>query len=117
MEMLGAATDSHSTPAFDAFNQILAGLPQKKRSEASKFVKKLDEIPEISLPPEAPIQVALSLADRGLIGQFTGLWPSPKTTEQWVNRNWAPLIKEKVTSYFLGKGTSSSNFPPKKTKT
>ena len=87
METLGPSKDPPSSPAIDAFNQLLAGLPQKKRSEASKFVKKLDEIPEISLPPEAPIQVALSLADRGLIGQFTGLWPSPKTTEQWVNRN------------------------------
>eukprot|EP00253_Pinus_taeda_P012689 PITA_12689 len=50
------------------------------------------------------MQVALSLADQGLIGQFTGLWPSPKTTEQWVNRNWAPLISQSVSSYFLGRG-------------
>ena len=96
--------DPPSDPAAEAFHQILAGLPPKKRNEASKFVKKIDEIPEICLPPETPMQVALLLADRGLIGQFTGLWPSPKTTEQWVNRNWAPLISESVTSYFLGRG-------------
>jgi len=116
MDTLGPSMYLPSSPAVDAFNQLLASLPQKKRSEASKFVKKLDEIPEISLPPEAPIQVALSLADRGLIGQFTGLWPSPKTTEQWVSRNWAPLIKEKVTSYFLGKGYFLFEFSSKEDK-
>jgi len=31
--------------------------------------------------------VALSLAERGLVGQFTGLWPSPKTVQRWVERN------------------------------
>ena len=87
--------------AAKAFSRLLAGLPQKKKSEAAKFVKRLDDIPEISLPPETPIQVSLSLAERALVGQFTGLWPSPKSTESWVNRNWAPLIKGSVTSYFL----------------
>ena len=64
----------------EAFNRLLAGLPKKKHPEASNFVKKLDDIPKISLPVETPIQVALSLLDRALVGQFTGLWPSPKTT-------------------------------------
>eukprot|EP00253_Pinus_taeda_P032749 PITA_32749 len=108
--------DPPSSPAEDAFNHLLAGLPPKKRIDASKFVKKLDEIPEISLPPETPMQFALSLADRGLIGQFTGLWPSPKTTEQWVNRNWAPLINESVTSYFLGRGFFLFEFTSKEDK-
>ena len=105
-----------SSPAVDAFNQLLDGFPQKKKSGASKFVKKLEDILEISLPPETPIQVALSLADRGLIGQFTGLWPSLKTTEQWVNRNWAPLIKQSVTSYFLGRGFFLFEFSSKEDK-
>lgn len=116
METHGQSTDPPSDPAFDAFNQLLAGLPPKKRSDASKFVKKLNEIPEISLPLETPIQVALSLADRGLIGQFTGLWPSPKSTKNWVNRNWAPLIKQSVTSYFLGRGYFLFEFTSKEDK-
>ena len=62
-------------------SQLLVGLPQKKKSEEAKFVKWLEDIPEISLPLETPIQVSLSLAKRALGGQFTDLWPSPNTTE------------------------------------
>jgi hypothetical protein len=93
----------------DAFNSLLASLPKKKKTEVAKFTKKLDDIPEISLPPEEPIQVALSLADCALLGQFTGLWPSPKTTKNWVVKNWTPLIKNNVTSFFLGRGFFCSN--------
>lgn len=75
-----------------------------------------ENIPEISLPPETPIQVALSLAERALVGQFTGLWPSPKTTETWVNKNWAPLIKRSITSYFLGRGFFLFEFTSKDDK-
>ena len=52
----------------EAFLNLVLSLPKKKASEASKFVKRLDDIPEISLPPEGPIQVALSLAERALVG-------------------------------------------------
>lgn len=118
MEGLGSP---HSPPPSsrslaEAFSQLLAGLPQKKTSEAAKFVKRLDEILVISLSPETPIQVALSLPDRALIDQFTGLWPSPKSTENWVNRNWAPLIKENVNSYFLGRGFFLFDFTTKEDK-
>ena len=120
MEGLGtpqaSPTPPPSTSPAEAFNRLLAGLPQKRNLEATKFVKKLDDIPVISLPPETPIQVALSLADRALIGQFTGLWPSPKSTESWVNRNWASLIKERVTSYFLGRGYFLFEFTSKEDK-
>ena len=72
MEGLGtpqvSPTPPPSTSPAMAINRLLAGLPQKRNSEAAKFVKKLDDIPVISLPPETPIQVALSLADRALIG-------------------------------------------------
>lgn len=69
-----------------------------------KFVKKLDSIPSVALPEEETCKAALNLAERGLIGQFTGLWPSPKLVEDWTQRNWKPLIKEGVKSYFVGKG-------------
>ena len=52
----------------EAFLNLVLSLPKKKAFEASKFVKRLDDIPEISLPPEGPIQVALSLAERALVG-------------------------------------------------
>ena len=68
METQGSPKEPPLPPSVDAFNELLVGLPRKKKSEASKFVKKLKDIPEISLPPETPIQVALSLAEQGLIG-------------------------------------------------
>lgn len=120
MEGLGTPHAPHApslpSSSFEAFNRILAGLPKKKNTKAVKFVKRLDDIPVISLPPETPIQVALSLAKTALISQFTGLWPSPKTIESCVNRNWAPLIKESVTSYFLGRGYFLFEFTSKEDK-
>lgn len=59
--------------ATEAFRSLLASLPKKKVAETAKFVKRLEDIPEIDLPPEGLIQVALSLADYALVGQFTGL--------------------------------------------
>jgi len=98
------------------FIKLLDSLPQKKVTKAAKFVKRLDDIPEIELPPEGPIPVALSLAECALVGQFTGLWPSSKTTKSWVARNWVPLIKSRVTSYFLGKGFFLFEFSEKDDK-
>jgi len=77
----------HPSPEAEAFLKLLESLPKKKAPEAAKFVKHWDDIPEISLPPEGLIKVALSLAERALVGQFTSLWPSPKSTENWVARN------------------------------
>lgn len=104
------------TSAAEAFSVLLASLPKKRTFEAAKFVKKLDDIPEILLLVEGPIQVALSLADRALVGQFIGLWPSPKSTEIWVAKNWAPLIKNNVSSYFLGQGYFLFEFVDKEEK-
>ena len=91
-------------------------MPKKKKTKATKFLKNLDDIPEISLPPEGLIQVALSLVDRALVGQFTGLCSSPKTKENWVVKNWTSLIKNNVTSYFLGKGYFLFEFSNKEDK-
>ena len=66
----------------DAFDKLIASHNRTSGKGApSKFVKRIEDVPEVALPPEETIQVALSLANRALIGQFTGLWPSPKTTE------------------------------------
>ena len=73
-------------------------------------------MPEVALPPEETMRVALSLADRALIGQFTGLWPSPKTTDSWVQRNWRPLISKNVASYSVGRGYFLFDFESKEDK-
>eukprot|EP00253_Pinus_taeda_P028376 PITA_28376 len=71
--------------------------------QQQKFVKKKDCIPTVALPVEETCRSALNLVDRGLIGQFTGLWPSPKSVEDWIKRNGSWLIKEGIKSYFVGK--------------
>jgi hypothetical protein len=91
-------------PNAAAFSSLIASLPKKKKAEVSKFVKRLEEMSMVSLPPDGPIQVALTMSKQALVGQFTGLWPSPKATEAWVIKNWKPLINQNVTSYFLGRG-------------
>jgi len=101
----GDPPPSSSLSAADTFSRLLA--PSRKNlasKEAPKFVKKLDSIPEIALPEEHSIKIALALAERGLVGQFMGLWPSPKTTDDWIQRNWRPHLKNSVTCYPVGRG-------------
>lgn len=71
-----------------AFSARINSLPpQRARPSISKFVKKIEGLQEVSLPPTLPRMAALALAEKGLIGQFKGLWPSPKTVQRWVERN------------------------------
>ena len=97
--------DPPPPPEVTAFRAMIANAPKRPPSQSQqKFVKKLDSIPTVALPEGDTCKSALNLAERGLIGQFTGLWPSPKSVEEWTQRNWKPLIKEGVNSYFVGKG-------------
>jgi len=67
-------------------------------------VKKLENIPETSLPRTLPRRAAISLAERGLVGQFIGLWPSPKSVHNWVERNWNANTQGKIVICFFGRG-------------
>jgi hypothetical protein len=88
-----------------SFRRLVEACSKKSTvSEAPSFVKKLNDIPEIDLPPEYPMKVTLSLSERGLIGQFMGLWPSTRSTDNWIQRNWRPLITNSVTCYAVGRG-------------
>lgn len=104
MEPSGGS-DSPPPPEVTAFKEMISKC-NKRPSSASqqKFVKKMDTIPTIALAEEETCKAALNLSERGLIGQFTGLWPSPKSVEDWTQRNWKPPTKEGVKSYFVGKG-------------
>lgn len=53
---------------------------------------------------------ALSLAEKGPIGQFTGLWPSLRTVQRWVKRNWSYKIQGKISIRFCGKGYYTFHF-------
>ena len=69
--------DANQEAAADqlAFFALVQSLPpQRPHPTISKFVKKLDGLQEFVLLPALPRMAAISLVDRGLIGQFTGLW-------------------------------------------
>jgi len=71
-----------------SFRKLIATCSKKyPQAEAPSFVKILDDVPEINLPLEQPMKVALSLSERSLVGQFMGLWPSIKSTDNWIQRN------------------------------
>ena len=104
-------------PRSEAFDNLIR--PQTRRSgtrSPPKFVKRIEDVPEVALPPEETMRVALSLADRSLIEQVTGLWPSPKTTDSWVQRNWRPIISKNVASYSVGRGFFLFDFETKEDK-
>ena len=90
---------------LDAFRRLVAsGGKRKTPFTVPKFIKKLEEIPEIALPETTSVKIALALSERGLVGQFMGLWPSAKTTDDWIQRNWKPHLKQGVTCYPLSSG-------------
>ena len=58
----------------EAFNRLISNpVNRSSKRELPKFVKRIEDVPMVALPPEETIWVALSLADRALIGQFIGL--------------------------------------------
>jgi len=92
-------------PNIDAFRKLVTACNKRSASDSlHKFVKKLDNIPSIDLPPKETCRSALNLVERGLIGKFTGLWPYPKAIDAWVQRNLSPLVQEASRSHLVGRG-------------
>jgi hypothetical protein len=70
---------------LEAFKALVRSTgPKSQALLPSKFVKRMKEFPSLELSPEEPCNLALFLAEKALIGKFTGLWPSPKTMEAWI---------------------------------
>ena len=90
-------------PDLEAFKRLIASYGKRKGGPSQKFVKKVD-IPSVEFPTDRICRLTLNLAQCGLIGQFTGLWPSPKAIDAWVKRKWIPLISEEVKCFFVGRG-------------
>ena len=102
---------------IEDFRSLISGKSKTDQAlSIPKFVNKIDEVPIIDLPPQHPMHVVVSLADRALVGQFTRLWPSPKTMDNWIQKNWRPLISNSVTCYAVGRGFSFSNLLLKNTE-
>ena len=66
-----------------AFKKLIATKGKRIGGPTHKFVKEVD-IPFVELPVDRTCRSALHLAEWGLIGQFIGLRPSPKTIDGWV---------------------------------
>ena len=90
-------------PELDAFKILVASCGKRKGGPSQKSVKKVD-IPFVELLSYRIFQSALNHAEHGFIWQFTSLWPSPKATDSWVQRNWRPLVSEGIRSHFVGRG-------------
>jgi len=91
-----------SLKAFEALVQT--SKPRTASLPSSKFVKKLDEIPTVELSSSDPCRKAVQLAENALIGKFTGLWPSPKSVENWMAENWKPLLQGSISLFAAGRG-------------
>ena len=90
-------------PKLITFKRLVASSGKRKGNTfVQQFVKKVD-IPTVELPAERPCRTTLNLSKRGLIGQFTRLWPSPKAIDGWVQRNWRPLVSEGIRSHLVGR--------------
>ena len=101
----GLIPPSPPSSTVEAFRRLLSAPGFKPASPSiPKFIKKLDVVPKIDLPIEQPIKITLALAERRLVGQFMGLWPSTRTTDDWMQRNWRPQLKNSVTCYPVGRG-------------
>jgi hypothetical protein len=100
----GGESSPPPSPSASFRKLVTACTKKASQGEPSSFVRRLEDIPEINLPPEQPMKVAISLSERGLVGQFMGLWPSTRTTDNWIQWNWRPLIQNSVTCYAVGRG-------------
>jgi hypothetical protein len=104
---LGERDPPQPPPPLDlvVFQALLSSYTKStKGNPQSRFVKKLDEIPKVSVHSPSSRSFSLRLAENGLIGQFMGLWPSPREMAQWLEKNWKKTIKGQLSTTFCGKG-------------
>jgi hypothetical protein len=89
------------TPAFQV---MVVAYVKNLKIQPSKFVKKLDEMPKVSLSPSSTRNKEIFLANRGLIGQFIGIRPSSEIVSLWLEKNWKPFIKCYLNHFFCERG-------------
>ena len=62
--MPGVGGDSSPDLRLDEFDHLISSHKRRfGKGDPLKFVKRLEDVPEVALPPEETIRVALSLAD------------------------------------------------------
>jgi len=46
----------------------------------------------------------LTFSNRALVGKFMGMWPSPKSIRQWVDKAWKSMMKGNLGVFAVGNG-------------
>ena len=69
-----------------AFRALVASTPPPSASDASDGFVKQANATRIQIMSAASRLKALALSERGLIGKFIRIWPSPKTMDFWVKK-------------------------------
>jgi hypothetical protein len=94
-----------SPPDLAVFQTLISSYSKSaKGAPTSRFVKRLEAIPKVSVHSPSSRPFSLRLAENSLIGKFTGLWPSPKAMALWLEQNWKKTIKGQLSTTFCGKG-------------
>ena len=82
-------------PELEAFHHLVASCGKRKGGPSQRFVWKV-EIPSVDMVVDCIYRSVLNMSERGVIGQFIGLWPYPKAIDGWVQRNWRPLVSKGI---------------------
>ena len=78
---------AHTLQEIEDFRKLIAAHEKKTSPGQQKFVKQLTDIPTEALLVSRSCKTSLNLVVKGLIGQFTRLWPSTRAIEAWIKRN------------------------------
>jgi hypothetical protein len=86
---------SQSPPELEAmaFQAIVSSYQKPLKVLPPRFVKRTDKSFEGNIPPIASRNKAITLVERGVISQFTGIWPTPKAMATWLHNNSKVLMK------------------------
>ena len=87
---------------IEAFRALDSQIKHKSHTPLRKFVKKLDEVPQVTIFSQEVRKLTFLLTKRELVGKFTGLWPNLKAIDSWLVENWSPIMKGQVDSYAIG---------------
>ena len=87
MDPLDALPEERRSLLEDAFRALVdLSPPLVSEIHTSSFVRRA-AAPRIHIISSALRMKALALSEKGLIGQFIRIWPSPKTMEYWISKN------------------------------
>lgn len=102
---------------IEVFKTLVSSLNPSTRAQTShqKFVKNLEEIPQLELSSQEPRRKALLLYERVLIRKFSGLWEcglSPQLSKHGL-QNTGSKIQSQVSFFAPGCGYFVFLFPNK----